>query len=614
MTDSLNTEFEALLDYIRRSRGFDFTGYKRSSLTRRVNKRMQTVDIQGYGNYLDYLEVHPEEFNHLFNTLLINVTAFFRDRPAWEHLSNEIMPRILQTKDSEELVRIWTAGCASGEEAYTIAIMLAELLGVEQFRERVKIYATDMDEEALNQARQATYLASELHGLTAEQIEQFFEQNEERYTFRKDLRRAVIFGRHDLIQDPPISKIDLLVCRNTLMYFNAETQSRILARFHFALRDGGFIFLGKAEMLLTHSNLFTPVQLRYRIFTKVAKPNLRDRLLLMAQTNSEEEINSLSNHVRLREAAFESGPSARVVIDANGSLSLLNDRARSLFGLTVQDLGRPLQDLEISYRPVELRSCIERAYNERVTINLRDIEWQSPQGEITYFDIQVVPLFDLVSTILGVSINFIDVTRYKRLQEELEHSNQELEMAYEELQSTNEELETTNEELQSSNEELETTNEELQSTNEELETMNEELQSTNEELQTVNDELQRRSEELNRSNAFLEAILTSLKGGVIVVNRNLHVQIWNHKAEDMWGLRPEEAVEQNFLNLDIGLPVEQLRQPIRDCLSGPVDGVSEVVLSAINRRGRNIQCRITCTPLIGEQQQIQGVILLMEEC
>lgn len=247
MTDSPNTEFEALLDYIRLSRGFDFTGYKRSSLTRRVNKRMQTVNIQGYSNYLDYLEVHPEEFNHLFNTLLINVTAFFRDRPAWEYLSSEIMPRILQAKDPKEPIRVWTAGCASGEEAYTIAIMLAELLGTEQFRERVKIYATDVDEEALNQARQATYLGRELHGLTSEQVEEFFEQNEDRYTFRKDLRRAVIFGRHDLIQDAPISKIDLLVCRNTLMYFNAETQSRILVRFHFALRDGGFIFWGKPK-------------------------------------------------------------------------------------------------------------------------------------------------------------------------------------------------------------------------------------------------------------------------------------------------------------------------------------------------------------------------------
>jgi two-component system, chemotaxis family, CheB/CheR fusion protein len=605
-------EFEALLEYIKRSRGFDFTGYKRSSLMRRVNRRMQAVQIQGYSNYLDYLEVHPHEFNHLFNTLLINVTSFFRDRPTWDYLSSEIIPRILNLKNPKELIRVWTAGCASGEEAYTIAIVLADLLGAEQFRERVKIYATDVDEEALSQARQATYLSRELSGLTPEQIEEFFEQTDNRYTFRKDLRRALIFGRHDLIQDAPISKIDLLVCRNTLMYFNAETQSRILARFHFALRDTGFMFLGKAEMLLTHSNLFTPAQLRYRIFTKVAKPTLRDHLLLMAQPSSEEEVNALTNHVRLREAAFDSGPLARVVIDANGALALVNDRACSLFGITKQDIGRPLQDLEISYRPLELRSCIDRAYNERISLNLRDIEWRG-QGELTYFDVQVTPLFELGSNILGVSINFIDVTRYKRLQEELEHSNQELEMAYEELQATNEELETTNEELQSSNEELETTNEELQSTNEELETMNEELQSTNEELQTVNDELQRRSEELNRSNAFLESILTSLKGGVIVVNRNLHVQIWNHKAEDMWGLRPEEALEQNFLNLDIGLPVEQLRQPIRDCLSDSAGASAEMVLDAINRRGRNIRCRVTCTPLVSEQENIQGVILLMEE-
>jgi len=185
-------------------------------------------------------------------------------------------------------------------------------------------------------------------------------------------------------------------------------------------------------------------------------------------------------------------------------------------------------------------------------------------------------------------------------------------MAYEELQSTNEELETTNEELQSSNEELETTNEELQSTNEELETMNEELQSTNEELQAVNDEFQRRSEELNQSNVFLQSILTSLKAGV-VVDRDLRVQIWNDKSEDLWGIRTDEALGQNFLNLDIGLPVEQLRQPIRDCLAALPNAASENQILAINRRGRHILCRITCTPLIGSQNDIQGVIMLMEE-
>lgn len=608
-----NIEFETLLDYLKRCRGFDFSGYKRSSLMRRINKRMQTVNIQGYNNYIDFLEVHTEEFNHLFNTILINVTSFWRDRTAWEYVKREIIPQILSRKAVNEQIRIWSAACASGEEAYTLAMLMAEIIGIDEFRERVKIYATDVDEEALNQARQATYEERDLTGLTPEEIETFFELVDTTYSFRKDLRRSVIFGRHDLIQDAPISKIDLLVCRNSLMYFNAETQSKILARFHFALRDGGFLFLGKAEMLLSHGNTFTPVNLKNRIFTKVPKLNLQDRLMLVSQTGKEEVANHLSTQVRLRDAAFDSGPFARLILDHNNVLVLANEQARILLNLTCEDLGCPFRDLEISYRPVELRSCIEQVYSERQVVNLPSVQWQTSQGEMIFFDVQLSPLIDINHNILGISINFQDITRYKRLQAELEHSNQELEMAYEELQSTNEELETTNEELQSSNEELETTNEELQSTNEELETMNEELQSTNEELQTVNDELQRRGEELNEVNAFLQAILTSLKGGVVVVNRDLQVLIWNYKSEDLWGLRMEEALGQNFLNLDIGLPVDQLRQSIRICLSGEEKSYTEVILEAVNRRGRAIKCRVTCTPLIYIEGHIQGVILLMEE-
>ncbi|HEY9660262.1 MAG TPA: PAS domain-containing protein, partial [Allocoleopsis sp.] len=397
------------------------------------------------------------------------------------------------------------------------------------------------------------------------------------------------------------------------MYFNAETQSRILARFHFALRDGGFLFLGKAEMLLTHTNTFTPVNLKCRVFTKVPKLNLRDRLLLITQTGNAETVNHLSSYVQLREAAFDTGALASIVVDNNGLLALINERARTLFNLVERDVGRPLQDLKLSYRPVELRSCIEQACAERRAINLRDISWQTEQGDQIYLDVQVCPLIDAGNGVLGTSINFVDVTCYKHLQEELEHANQELEMAYEELQSSNEELETTNEELQSSKEELETMNEELQCTNEELETMNEELQSTNEELQTVNDELQCRSEEFNQANAFLQSILVSLKGGVAVLNRNLQVQIWNYKAEDLWGLRSEEAIGQNFLNLDIGLPVEPLRQPIRNCLAGEPDSAHPTLLQAINRRGKGIQCRVTCTPLRDVENMVQGVILLMDE-
>jgi two-component system CheB/CheR fusion protein len=274
-------------------------------------------------------------------------------------------------------------------------------------------------------------------------------------------------------------------------------------------------------------------------------------------------------------------------------------------------LGRPLQDLELSYRPVELRSCIDQVYVECRAFTQREVEWVSSAGEKLYFDVQVLPLQDLNNRILGCSITFTDVTRSRRLQEELERSNQELEMAYEELQSTNEELETTNEELQSSNEELETTNEELQSTNEELETMNEELQSSNEELQTINSELQLRSNELNQVNSFLESILTSLRGGVVVLNQEMKVQVWNDKAEDLWGLHGYEAQGQHFLNLDIGLPVQQLRQPIRDCLTG--SSPIEVTLEAIDRRGKTIQCKVTLTPLTNAIREIDGAILVMEK-
>jgi two-component system CheB/CheR fusion protein len=198
------------------------------------------------------------------------------------------------------------------------------------------------------------------------------------------------------------------------------------------------------------------------------------------------------------------------------------------------------------------------------------------------------------------------------LQRDLEHANQELETAYEELQSTNEELETTNEELQSTVEELETTNEELQSTNEELETMNEELQSTNEELQTINEELRQRSEELNTVNAFLESILTSLRGGVAVIDTDLKVLVWNDQANELWGLHAEEVVGHHFLGLDIGLPVERLKQPLRECMSG-VRNYIEVELDCTNRRGRTIRCRVTCSPLLGAEHTVRGVIVMMED-
>ncbi|MDZ8257434.1 CheR family methyltransferase [Nostoc sp. ChiQUE01b] len=603
-----DSKFENLLLYLKQSRGFDFTGYKRSTLIRRVVKRMQSLTIENFEEYQDYLEVYPEEFNHLFNTILINVTAFFRDSSAWEDIAEQILPNLIKKKKASEQIRIWSAGCASGEEAYTLAMLMAQILGAEEFRRRVKIYATDVDEDALNQARQAVYSAKDVQTMPDELRHKYFEIVGNRYVFRQDLRRSVIFGRHDLLQDAPISRLDLLVSRNTLMYFNSETQGRILARFHFALNDNGYLLLGKAEMLLMHSSLFTPINLKNRIFTKISTVNLRERLLVMANSVDDESNSRLSRNLRLRDLGFDTPPIAQIIIDINGTLVMVNEQARTLFALSPKDLARPFQDLELSYRPVELRSLIERAYAERRPISLTNIERYVSNTETQYLDVQITPLQETDTSFLGVSISFHDVTRYIKLQDALQRSQQELETINEEFQSTNEELETTNEELQSTNEELETTNEELQSTNEELETMNEELQSTNEELQTINNELSERTTQLNRTNIFLTSILKSLQTGIVVINGNFNISIWNYMVEDLWGLRTNEVIGKSIFSLDIGLPVEQLRSPIRECLSGKKQ-FQEMILDATNRRGRQIECYVTITPLLGIE--MQGAVLMM---
>jgi two-component system CheB/CheR fusion protein len=242
---------------------------------------------------------------------------------------------------------------------------------------------------------------------------------------------------------------------------------------------------------------------------------------------------------------------------------------------------------------------------------VKDVSFDDRERGARRLDVQVTPLFDAQGRVLGTSVTFADASRLHELQQQLSRSRQDLETTYEELQSTNEELETTNEELQSTVEELETTNEELQSTNEELETMNEELQSTNEELQSINHELRDRSEALNDLNRFLEAVMRGMRGAAIVINQDLHVLAWNERSEEMWGLRAAEVRNKNVFGLDIGLPVEQFRREILECLSG-VNELATLTVTATNRRGKSVECRVTCTPLPGAHK-IHGVIVMIDE-
>jgi len=602
--------FETLLEYLYQSHGFDFTGYKRSTLMRRVHKRVDELHLDGYESYLDYLQVHPEEFGVLFDTILINVTAFFRDLPAWENLQSSVIPQILAAHDGDDLIRVWSAGCASGEEAYTLAMYFCEAMGTEEFRRRVKIYATDVDEDALQRARIGSYQVRDLQPVPDELRAKYFEVTGQTASFRSDLRRSVIFGRHDLVQDAPISRLDLLVSRNTLMYFTAETQKRILLRLHYALNDSGFLFLGRAEMLLTHSNLFAPLDLRHRVFTKVARASVRDRFLPVADRIPDLETTH-DREGRLRELALDTAQVAQLVLDARGTVILINQPSRTLLGLTRKDVGRRLQDLELSYRPLELRSRLEQAQKERHAVVVRDVERHLEQGRVQHLEVVITPLYEADGPYLGATVAFLDITELQAMRSEVQQGRQDLETAHEELQSTVEELETMNEELQSTVEELETTNEELQSANEELETMNEELQSTNGELQTINIEMRERTVELDRLNAFMESVLTSLRAAVVVLDTELRVQIWNGRAEDLWGLRSDEVVGRSLVSLDFGLPVDQLVGALRRCVSGEADGDERVVV-ALNRRGRTVDCRVTLSPLM-EHGVRRGVVVLMED-
>ncbi|HVX23437.1 MAG TPA: CheR family methyltransferase [Acidimicrobiales bacterium] len=576
-----NGDLNALLLYLRDQRGFDFTGYKRASLSRRINKRMQAVGAADYQAYLALLEANPGEFSDLFNTILINVTGFLRDREAWDYVSASVLPEIIGRKGPTDPVRVWSAGCASGEEAYSLAVLLAEALGEERFRRSVKIYATDADEDALTYARHARYTERVLtQAFGAERVKRFFELDGGTGVFRQDLRNSLIFGRHDLIQDPPISRIDLLVCRNTLMYFTADAQRRILTSFHFALTHGGYLFLGKSEALVRRTDLFQSVDNRQHVFRKDGRTR-HERLAYSVSLPTRAFQGARDDTWRYAEAAFELSPTAQMVVNRAGVLILTNRHARALFGIGSADVGRPLRDLEVSHRPIDLRSPVDQVLRDRRPVMIGDVPLDPEGGDGQYLDFHLTPMAD-ASGVNAVGITVLEVGRFKLLRDELERSQGELESAYEELQSAVEELETTNEELQSTNEELENTNEELRV----------------------------RTGQLDEVNQFLQSVLSGLQSGVVVVNPELQVREWSQQAEELWGLRADEVDGRHFLNLDIGLPVDRLRTPIRSVLA---DGSvrHQLTVPAVNRRGRAITCAVTVSPLMAEGAVV-GAILLMD--
>ena len=499
-------DLEHLLDFLKMQRGVDFTGYKRPSLSRRILKRMNEVDVGDYRHYEDVLETDPPEQSKLVNTILISVTGFFRDREAWDHLAEVIVPAIIDAKPGDEPIRVWSAGCASGEEAYTLAMIFADALGIDQFKARVKIFATDTDEASLTRGRAAPYPEKQLEPVSSDKRERYFDAVGGGFRFRNDCRRSVIFGRHDITNDAPISRLDLLI----------------------------------------------------------------DPIV--------EAANSPVPPSTLNELASAATPVAQLVVAVDGDLVGANTKARALFGINRDDLRRPFADLEVSYRPVELRSRIEQSYAEAQPVTIRDVSRPLADGNPQFLEVTIAPLKDPAGVDLGVAITFTDVTELGRTKVDLQRSADELGAAYDDLAAVNVRLETSNEELQSANEELETMNEELQSANEELETMNEELI-----LQSV---------EIDRAERFLSATLNSLRTGVAVLTNTLDIVVWNRAAYDLFGLRADEVQGRSFLALDIALPVGKLAPQLHDLANDPRHDPIDADFDVIDRLGRPLRCRV----------------------
>ena len=555
-----------LLDQLSSAYNFDFREYKELSLARRIRTRMSQVRIDTFEAYSRYLEQHADEHVALFNTILINVTGFFRDPEAWKVLGDEVVPRLVEDAGQTHSIRVWSAGCSSGEEPYSVAIMLAEHLGDRAGNYMIKIYGTDVDEEALAMARQAAYRLDQLKDIPADVVDRAFVRDGQLYRVRRDLRRWCIFGTHNLIQAPPLSHVDLMLCRNVLIYFTSELQERLLSRFHYAVREGGYLFLGRAESLLARSRLFRPVHMKWRIFQRTPTMGRQGAAVLPDHEGAAgpaPEPPPDAPAVSRMQRAMDVVPAAVMIVDTSDTILAWNPAAEALFDIPGSAaLARQFRDLDVSYRVEGLRARIEEVKARQAPARLEHSTFTRRNGETVHADISIVPFFE-ADRLVGILVFAVDATEPVRLREQMNRIAEQHATAIEELQSTNEELETTNEELQSTNEELETTVEELQ--------------AANTELGTLNAELERRTAELNRLDALHRGIVDSFDRGLMVLDRDATVMAWNQTIERLWGLRAEQALNRPFFALPVGEVTRQIRAPLdRVLATGEAADVSEV--------------------------------------
>ncbi len=534
---------------LRERTGNDFSKYKRSTLTRRIQRRMQVVQSQSVADYVVLIRADAEETVNLFKDLLIGVTHFFRDREAFETLEREVIPQIFGRKNAEDAIRVWTAGCATGEEAYSLAILLREGAETLNLPNPIQIFATDIDEDALDYARRGRYPESVAEQIPPEYLAKYFTKTDGYYQISKELREMCLFSSHNLIKHPPFSRLDLISCRNLLIYLDTDLHKTLLPIFHYALAADGFLFLGASENLAGQTDLFRTIDKSNRIFqAKEAIPGSRSQFPLIqaerfsqarrgAQTpksgaTGEVEIGKLIEKIMLDDYA-----PACVIVNSRYEIVYFFGRTGKYLEPATGIPSSNLLELARKGLRLDLRTALHKAAATVEAVTHENITFETGEATARRINLKVRPisefgadsnLFLVVFQDVGEAFPIVEIgaaDAFARTDNPLvKQIEDELLTMKEHLQTTIEELETSNEELKSSNEELLSMNEEMQSANEELQTSKEEMQSINEEIETVNAELRNKIEEIDQANSDLQNFFQSTNIATIFLDRNLRIK------------------------------------------------------------------------------------------
>jgi two-component system, chemotaxis family, CheB/CheR fusion protein len=596
--DTVDAEqaLQRILGLLRVHTGHDFRQYKRATILRRLERRMQVRATQSLPEYLRLLEADVSEHKLLLNDLLIGVTNFFRDREAFETLERDVVPSIFRDRKAGDEVRVWVAGCATGEEAYSVAMLLADQAALTTHPPAYQVFASDIDASAIATARTGTYPTSIVTDVPPSRLRQYFAREDGRYHIRKAVRDRVLFAEHNLLRDPPFSRIDLVSCRNLLIYLNRDIQQRVLETFHFALKPGGYLFLGSSESAESLDDLFIPVDKKNRIYRARAtvrtlpqhraQPGVTPHLHLpeprTLATTGRRQAPPAEVH---RRALAQFAPPS-VIVDSDHNIVHMSDSAARYMRMVGGEPSRDILALVLPELRIDLRSALYQVQHTGTSVEGRQVSMARAEGPCVV-GMSVRPFHDDEAAQDFLLVTFAEVERGRVPDRDAggEHGDEavlsqleaELQRKKQQLQETIEFAEVSNEELRAANEELQAINEELRSATEELETSKEELQSVNEELVTVNYELKLKVEETGKANDDLNNLIAATDIATIFVDSGLRIKRFTPRAADIFSVIPTDGgrslldlthrLDYSELVDDVGLTFNTLRMVEREVRS-----------------------------------------------